>query len=79
MSSEKSVEVDVPELEGGEKKFDSGEFGALARYLMLSEPLPLPEVWWRPIRSCSWSTRKIGASDPAVRAKIGALAADCRR
>ena len=35
LTSKKAAEVDVPELEGGEKKFDSGEFGALAWYLML--------------------------------------------
>ena len=43
-SSQKTAEVDVPELEDGEKKFDSGEFGALAWYLMLSERLPLQDA-----------------------------------
>ncbi len=43
-SSGKTAEVDVPKLEGGEKKFDSGEFGALAWYLMLSERLPLRDA-----------------------------------
>ena len=36
-----AVKVDVPKLEDGEKKFDSGEFGVLTWYLMLAERLPL--------------------------------------
>ena len=34
----------MPKLEDGEKKFDSGEFGALAWYLMLAERLPLQDA-----------------------------------
>ena len=36
--------VDVPELEKGEKKFGSGEFGVLTWYFMLAERLPLQEA-----------------------------------
>jgi hypothetical protein len=36
--------VEVPELEDGEKKFDSGEFGVLTWYLMLAERLPLQDA-----------------------------------
>ncbi len=35
--------VDVPALEKGEKKFDSGELGVLTWYFMLAERLPLLE------------------------------------
>jgi hypothetical protein len=36
--------VDVPELEHGEKKFESGEFGVLTWYFMLAERLPLQQA-----------------------------------
>ena len=36
-----AVKVDVPKLEDGEKKFDSGELGVLMWYFMLAERLPL--------------------------------------
>ena len=36
-----ATKVDVPKLEDGEKKFDSGELGVLTWYLMLAERLPL--------------------------------------
>jgi hypothetical protein len=42
--SRKPAEVDVPKLGAGDKKFDSGEFGALTWYLMLSERLPLQDA-----------------------------------
>jgi hypothetical protein len=41
LSSRNAATVEVPELEAGEKKFDSGQFGALTWYLMLSERLPM--------------------------------------
>lgn len=39
-----AAEVDVPKLEDGEKKFDSGELGVLTWYFMLAERLPLREA-----------------------------------
>ncbi len=39
-----SVKVDVPEVRKGEKKFESGELGALTWYLMLAERLPLADA-----------------------------------
>ena len=41
LSRDKATKVDVPKLEDGEKKFDSGEFGVVTWYLMLAERLPL--------------------------------------
>jgi len=38
--TDKPAEVAVPALNGGEKKFVSGEFGALSLYLMLAERMP---------------------------------------
>lgn len=37
---DKPAAVDVPTLAGGEKKFVSGEFGALSLYFMLAERMP---------------------------------------
>lgn len=39
-----AVDVDVPALQDGEKKFDSGEFGVLTWYFMLAERLPLEDA-----------------------------------
>lgn len=39
-----AVDVDVPAVQDGEKKFDFGEFGVLTWYLMLAERLPLGEA-----------------------------------
>jgi hypothetical protein len=41
LSRDNATKVDVPKLNGGEKKFDSGEFGVVTWYLMLAERLPL--------------------------------------
>ena len=41
LSGKNATQVGVPRLAGGEKKFDSGEFGVLTWYLMLAERLPL--------------------------------------
>jgi len=41
LSGNNATKVDVPKLAGGEKKFDSGEFGVVTWYLMLAERLPL--------------------------------------
>lgn len=38
------VDVDVPGLQDGEKKIDSGEFGVLTWYFMLAERLPLRDA-----------------------------------
>jgi hypothetical protein len=38
--ADKPAEVDVPALNDGEKRFVSGEFGALSLYLMLAERMP---------------------------------------
>ena len=37
-------EVDIPDLEDGEKKFDSGQIGALTTYLMLAQRIPVLEA-----------------------------------
>ncbi|HEY3528585.1 MAG TPA: hypothetical protein VGK78_05500 [Nocardioides sp.] len=39
-----ATHVDVPSLEAGEKKFDSGEFGALSWYLMLAARIPVMDA-----------------------------------
>ena len=39
-----SRKVALPQLQKGEKKFDSGEFGVLTWYLMLAERLPLKQA-----------------------------------
>ncbi len=41
LSGNRAKEVKAPKLKGGEKKFDSGEFGTVTWYLMLAERLPL--------------------------------------
>ncbi len=44
LSRDKATKVDVPRLEGGEKKFDSGAFGAVTWYLMLAERMPVRDA-----------------------------------
>jgi hypothetical protein len=44
LSGDKAKNVKAPKLEGGEKKFDSGEFGTVTWYLMLAERLPLMDA-----------------------------------
>jgi hypothetical protein len=39
-----ALDVATPKLHGGEKKFDSGEFGVITWYLMLAERMPLQDA-----------------------------------
>lgn len=41
---EDPVDLDIPSLDKGEKKVDSGQIGALMTYLMLAERIPLREA-----------------------------------
>lgn len=38
------TDVKIPKVEGGEKKFDSGQVGSLVTYLMLAERIPLRDA-----------------------------------